>query len=330
LGTEVPSCVLEFLSKTVHSRPDVAEALLKDIGSDPEPDSSCLSSPCSTCTKDGLSTEGMPSWQEQSVHGSNYLSDVFMLIEMLSIPGLFVEVAQVLERALLQGAFGLQLVAMVLERRHSHGLSSKSGAAVYDLQDKQVLLGGQSQSPIQEGDFTSVLALGEVLSLSTEARVQDFVRMLYAIMFKIYAEDHYRYRILKGLVDRATNSSDNCREVDIDMDVLVFLVKEEFGIARPVLSMMREAAEVAQADRANLWHQICATEDENIRLHEEIDIEQTKFTNEKAVLTQRLTESEATTGHLRVFPCRYSDPDPPFLFGSYLNILFILYFYSLK
>ncbi|CAM0945240.1 unnamed protein product [Alopecurus aequalis] len=299
LGTEVPSCVLDFLSKTVHSWPDVAEALLKDIDSDPEPDSSCLSSPCSTCTKDGLSTEGMPSWQEQAVHGSNHLSDVFVLIEMLSIPGLFVGVAQVFERALLQGAFGPQLVAMVLERRHSLRLSSKSGAA-YDLQDKQNLLGGQFEpSPIQEGDFTSVLALGEVLSLSTEARVQDFVRMLYAIMFKIYAEDHYRYRILKGLVDRATNTSDNCREVDIDMDVLVFLVKEEFGIARPVLDMMREAAEVAQADRANLWHQICATEDENIRLREEMDMEQTKFTNEKAALAQRLTESEATIGRLR-------------------------------
>ncbi|KAF7079512.1 hypothetical protein CFC21_083732 [Triticum aestivum] len=300
LGADVPPCVLEFLSKTVHNWPDVAEALLKDIDSEPEPDNSCLSTPSSTCSKDGLSAEGMPSWQEQAVHGSNHLSDVFVLIEMLSVPGLFVEVARGFERALLQGAFGLQLVAMVLERRHSHKLSSKSGAVVYDLQSKQVLLDGQFEpSPIQEGDFTSVLALGEVLSLSTSARVQDFVRMLYAIMFKIYAEDHYRCRFLKGLVDRATNTSDNCREVDIDMDVLVFLVKEEFGIARPVLNMMREAAEVAQADRANLWHQICATEDENIRLREEMDMEQTKFTNEKAALAQRLTESEATTGHLR-------------------------------
>lgn len=108
------------------------------------------------------------------------------------------------------------------------------------------------------------------------------------------------------------------------MDVLVFLVKEEFGIARPVLNMMREAAEVAQADRANLWHQICATEDENIRLREEMDMEQTKFTNEKAVLAQRLTESEATTGHLRVFLCCDSAADLPFLFVSQLNTLFIL------
>lgn len=300
LGTEVPPCVLDYFSKTVHSWPDVAEALLKDIASDPEPDNSCLSSSSSTCSKDGFTAEGMPSWQDQAVHGSSHLSDVFVLIEMLSIPGLFVEAAQVLERALSQGAFGAQLVAMVLERRHSHRLSSESGAPVYDLQNKPVLLNGQFEAlTVQEGDFTSVLALGEVLSLSAEARVQDFVRMLYATMFKIYAEDHYRCRILKGLVDRATNTSDNFREVDIDMDVLVFLVKEELGIARPVLNMMREAAEVAQADRANLWHQICATENENVRLREDMDMEQTKSTNEKAALTQQIAESEATVGHLR-------------------------------
>nr|TKW40281.1 hypothetical protein SEVIR_1G235800v2 [Setaria viridis] len=302
LGTEVPDCVLDFLSKTIQSQPDVAEAILKDIDSDREPENNCLSSTssCSTCSTDGLSAEGMYSWQEQAVHGRNHLSDVFALIEMLSIPGLFVEVAQVFERALLRGAFGLQLVAMVLERRHSYRSSSKSGSVVNDSQNKQVLLDGQFEPlSVQENDFTSVLALGEVLSLSTETKVQDFVRMLYAIIFKIYSEDHYRYRILKGLVERATNTSDNCRAVDIDMDVLVFLVKEEYGIARPVLNMLREVAEVAQADRSNLWHQICTTEDENIRLREDMEMEQTNFTNEKIALNQRLTESEATIGHLR-------------------------------
>uniref|UniRef100_A0A0E0K2C4 MATH domain-containing protein n=1 Tax=Oryza punctata TaxID=4537 RepID=A0A0E0K2C4_ORYPU len=302
LGTEVPLCVLDFLSKTVHSWSDVADALLKDIDSDCEPDSSCLPMSCSTSSTDEFSAEGMHSLQGQAVHGKDHLSDVFILIEMLSIPRLFVEVSQVLQRALLQGAFGLELVAMVLERRHSHKLSLKSGTGtvVNDSQNKQVLLDGQFEhSPVQEDDFTSVLALGEVLSLSTETRVQDFVRMLYAIIFKIYTKDHYRYRILKGLVERATNTSDSCRAVDIDMDVLVFLVKEEFGIARPVLNMLREVAEVAQADRANLWHQICATEDENMRLREDMDMEQTKFTKEKDVLTQQLTESEAANAHLR-------------------------------
>ncbi|KAF8693766.1 hypothetical protein HU200_039189 [Digitaria exilis] len=302
LGTEVPHCVLDLLSKIIQSQPDVAEAILKDIDSDCEPDNNCLSSTssCSTCSTDGLSAEGMYSWQEQPVPGSNNLTDVFALIEMLSIPGLFVEVAQVFERALLRGAFGLQLVAMVLERRHSYRSSSKSRSVVNDSQSKQVLLDGQPESlSVQENDFTSALALGEVLSLSTETKVQDFVRMLYAIMFKIYCEDHYRYRILKGLVERATNTSENCRAVDIDMDVLVFLVKEEYGIARPVLNMLREVAEVAQADRSNLWHQICATEDENVRLREDMEMEQMNFSNKKIALNQRLTESEATIGHLR-------------------------------
>ncbi|KAL6633987.1 hypothetical protein ACP70R_026658 [Stipagrostis hirtigluma subsp. patula] len=300
LGTEVPRCVLDFLSKTIQSQPDVAQAILKDIDSDCETEDNCLSSSCSTCTTDGLSAEGLYSWQEQAVHGRSHLSDVFVLIEMLSIPGLFVEVTQIFERALLRGAFCLQLVTMVLEKRHSHRSSLKAGSVVNDSQNIHVLSDGQFEPlSVQEDDFTSVLALGEVLSLSTETKVHDFVRMLYAIMFKIYAEDHYRYRILKGLVERATNTSDNCRAVDIDMDVLVFLVKEEYGIARPVLNMMREVAEVAQADRANLWHQICATEDENVRLREDMEMEQTNFANEKTVLNQRLTESEATIGRLR-------------------------------
>ncbi|CAN6232444.1 unnamed protein product [Urochloa humidicola] len=302
LGTEVPHCVLDFLSKTIQSQPDVAEAILKDIDSDCEPEGNCVSSTssCSTCSTDVLSADGIYSWQEQAVHGRNHLSDVFALIEMLSIPGLFAEVAQVFERALLRGAFGLQLVAMVLERRHSYRSSSKSGSVVNDSQNKQVLLDGQFEPlSVQENDFTSVLALGEVLSLSTETKVQDFVRMLYAIIFKIYSDDHYRYRILKGLVERATNTSYNCRAVDIDMDVLIFLVKEEYGIARPALNMLREVAEVAQADRSNLWHQICATEDENIRLREDMEMEQTNFTNEKIALNQQLTESEAIIGRLR-------------------------------
>ncbi|KAF8677820.1 hypothetical protein HU200_046449 [Digitaria exilis] len=278
LGTEVPHCVLDLLSKIIQSQPDVAEAILKDIDSDCEPDNNCLSSTssCSTCSTDGLSAEGMYSWQEQPVHGRNNLSDVFALIEMLSIPGLFVEVAQVFERALLRGAFGLQLVAMVLERRHSYRSSSKSGSVVNDSQNKQVLLDGQPESlSVQENDFTSVLALGEILSLSSETKDSE------------------------GLVERATNTSENCRAVDIDMDVLVFLVKEEYGIARPVLNMLREVAEVAQADRSNLWHQICATEDENVRLREDMEMEQMNFTNKKTALNQQITESEATIGHLR-------------------------------
>lgn len=302
LGAEVPQCVLDVLRNTIHSWGDVAKAILRDIDSDCELDGNCMTAPCGIFSYDvnGLAADEMHVGQEQVVDSCHHLSDVYILIEMLSIPGLFVDVSQVFERAVVRGAIGLRSVAMVLERRHSRSLAYKSIPVVDDSQDSQVLVDGETEPlPIQEDDFTSVLSLGEVLSLSRDTRVQDFVRMLYAIMFKIYAEEQYRVRMLKVLVDRATSTSDNCRVADIDMDVLVFLVREEDGIARPVLSMMREVVELAQVDRATLWHQLCAIEDENIRSREERQVEQSNFAREKSVLTQRLSESEASTSRLK-------------------------------
>jgi hypothetical protein len=130
LGTEVPHCILDLLSKTIQNQPVVAQTMLQDIDSECEPDSDCQSSYWSNCTKDGLSSEEVYSWQEQAVHGRHHLSDIFILIEMLSTPRLLVEVAHIFERALLRGAFGLQLVAMVLERRHSHRSNLKFGSVV--------------------------------------------------------------------------------------------------------------------------------------------------------------------------------------------------------
>ncbi|RRT80257.1 hypothetical protein B296_00023607 [Ensete ventricosum] len=286
LGTEVPQCVLHILTKILHTCADVAEAIISDIDSDSELDGTCTVS-CGTCENgtNGVSPGGMHVGKDQVVHGCHNHTDVYILVEMLSIPGLFVEVSQVFERSLIRGAIGLQSVALVLERRHSQRLNIKSRSIVDDSQNRQALVDENIDSlPVQEDDFTSVLSLGEVLSLSRDTRVQDFVRMLYAIMFKIYAEEHYRFRMLKGLVERATNVSNSCRVVDIDMDVLVFLVREEDGIARPVLNMLREVAEVSQVDRANLWHQICAVEDENIRFREERQEEITNFAHEKAAL----------------------------------------------
>lgn len=302
LGAEVPQSVLDLLTNSVHTLVDVAEALLRDIDSDCELDGNCMTTPCGFFSYgvNGLSAEAVHVGQEQLVHGCHHLSDVYILIELLSISGIFVEVSQVFERAVLRGSIGLQSVAMVLERRHSRGLTVKSRPTVDDSHSKQPLEDGKNDSlSLQDDDFTSVLSLGEVLSLSRDAKVQDFVRMLYAIMFKIYAEEHYRVTMLKGLVDRATNTSDNCRVVDIDMDVLVFLVREEDGISRPVLNMMREVAELAQVDRATLWHQICAIEDENIRSREERQAETANFGREKAALCQRLSDSEATTSRLK-------------------------------
>ncbi|XP_042453940.1 uncharacterized protein LOC122038319 [Zingiber officinale] len=300
LGTEVPQCVLDFLAQTVHSHIDLAEAILSGIDSDSEFDDNCTTSYSSySSVENSLSPDGHVR-NDQVVHGCHHHTDVYILVEMLSIPRLFVEASQVFERALTRGAVGLQSVALVLERRHSQRLNAKSRSVVDDSQNRQDLVDADFNSlPVQEDDFTSVLSLGEVLSLSTDTRVQDFVRMLYAIMFKIYADEHYRFRMLKGLVERATNMPNNCHTVDIDMDVLIFLVREEDGIARPVLNMLREVAEAAQVDRANLWHQICAVEDENIHLREEKQDEIVNFTNEKAFLSQKLNESEATNNRLK-------------------------------
>ena len=295
--------MLDVLTNTVHTWGDVAKAILRDIDSDCELDGNFMTAHCGifSCGVNGLSAEEMYAGQEQVVDSCHHLSDVYIMIEMLSIPGLFVDVSQVFERAIVRGAIGLRSVAMVLERRHSRRLSGKSRPIVDDSQDKLVLVDGQNELlPIQDDDFTPVLSLGELLSLSRDIRVQDFVRMLYAIMYKIYSEEQYRVRMLKVLVDRAISTSGNCRAADIDMDVLVFLVREEDGIARPVLNMMQEVVELAQVDRATLWHQLCSIEDENIRTREERQAELSNLVREKTVLTQKLSDSEATTSRLKV------------------------------
>ncbi|KAK8936233.1 hypothetical protein KSP39_PZI013482 [Platanthera zijinensis] len=303
-GADVSSCLLDVLTKTVHTWTDFAAFFLREIDSDCEPDGTCLGTTCEYISFDvnGLPFEPTDERQDHLMHGCLHVCDVYILVEMLSIPALFAEVSEVFERALLRGTIGLQSVAMVLERRHSQKLGVRSRFAVDDPETKQVIVDENlEQLSIQEDDFASILSLGGVLSVSRHPRVQDFVRMLYAIMFKIYSEEHCRLRMLKGLVDRAVNNtSESCQGFDIDMDVLVFLVREEEGIARPVLNMMREVAQLAQVDRASLWHQLCATEDELIRSRDDSKTEHDKFVSEKADLMHRLKESEASNSSLKI------------------------------
>nr|KYP70193.1 Ubiquitin carboxyl-terminal hydrolase 12 [Cajanus cajan] len=94
-------------------------------------------------------------------------------------------------------------------------------------------------------------------------------------------------------------NTDNGREVDFDLDILVTLVCEEQDFIRPVLSMMREVAELANVDRAALWHQLCASEDEIIRVREESKTEISNMAKEKAIISQKLSESEATNNRLK-------------------------------
>ncbi|XP_042487745.1 uncharacterized protein LOC122067978 [Macadamia integrifolia] len=299
LGTEVSPSVLDFLAKTVSSWADVAEAMLRDIDSDYELGDSCLRTPCGLLYgENGFTAEGLHLVEDE--HAGRHFADVCVLIEMLSTPCLAIEASRVFERAISHGAILDQSVAMVLERRHAQRLSINFRSVAENFPHKDAVEGKTNESLLaQEDDFAPLLGLAEALALSREPRVQGFVRMLHAMLFKLYADEGYRGRMLKGLIDRATSTTDNCREVDVDLDILVYLVREEQGIVRPVLSMMREVAELANVDRAALWHQLCAIEDENIRALEERKAELSSMAREKAILSQRLSDSEATNNHLK-------------------------------
>lgn len=323
LGPGVPQCVLDVLGKTVSTWADVTEAILRDIDSDIEPDgnSSSTSRTLSPDCVNGLSMGWLSSCEEQAIYGSHHIADIYVLIEMLSIPAIFVDVSQVFLRAISRGVITLQSVAMVLERRHSQMFTMKSSAPAAGAQENDLVEKKDEALPVQNDDYTSLLNLGQVLSLSKDSKVQDFVRMLYAIMFKIYSDANHHERLLKTLVDNATSSSDG-QVVDIDMDVLAFLVREEDGVAREVLNMLRKVCELANVDRATLWHQLCAMENENLRAQEDRQTELANFSREKAVLAQKLSESEATVNRLKVsdpilYWKHYRSSSPLFVF--YLN-----------
>lgn len=300
LGAEVSFCVLYFLSKTVNSWGDIAEMILRDIDSDDDFGDNCSSVPGGLFLfgENGHTSERL---DEQPFRACRHFSDIYILIEMLSIPCLAVEAAQTFERAVARGAIVAQSVAMVLERRLSQKLNLDSGFAAETLQHADVTVDEEISDHLrsQRDDFTSVLGLAETLTLSREPRVRGFVKMLYTILFKWYANESYRGRMLKRLVDRTTSTPDSSHEVDLDLEILVALICEDQEIVRPVLSMMREVAELANVDRAALWHQLCASEDEIIRIREERKAEHSNLVREKATISQRLSESEATNNRLK-------------------------------
>lgn len=273
LGAEVSACVLEVLSKAVNNCSEIAEAMLKDIEPVSEPDGKCLV-------------------KEQLLH----FSDIYVLVEMLSIPSLAVEVSQAFERAVVQGIIMDQSMAMVLERRHAQSLSDAQ-----KIIHKDLALGEQTGSlPAQDVDFTLVLRLARTLALSKDTQVHGFVRILHAMLFKIFSEEDYRKKMLKGLVDHAINSPEHSYEVNVDLEVLALLVHEEQGIAKQVLNMMKEAVELCNVDRATLWRQLHAKEKENIHSQEIRQAELSSVLREKDTLLERVHESEATIDQLKV------------------------------
>ncbi|XP_065850485.1 uncharacterized protein [Euphorbia lathyris] len=303
LGAEVSPCVLEFLSKTVNSWGDVAETILRDIECDDDfgDDNPALRCGLFLFGENGHTPEKLHMMDEQAFHANSHFSDIYILIEMLSIPCLAVEASQTFERAVARGAVAAQSVAMVLERRLSQRLNFNARFIAENFQHPDGGTEGEAteQLRIQRDDFNVVLGLAETLALSRDPIVKGFVKMLYTILFKWYADESYRGRMLKRLVDRATSTTDNSRDLDLDLDILVILVCEEQEIVKPVLSMMREVAELANVDRAALWHQLCASEDDIIRMREERKAEVSNMVREKATLSQKLSDSEAANSRLK-------------------------------
>ncbi|CAN4097650.1 unnamed protein product [Withania somnifera] len=302
LGNEVSPCVLDCLSRTVNSCADVAEATLRDIDYENDPGDNCSAVPCGVFLfGESCHTSERPSEViVQAFLSSHHFSDIYILIDMLSIPCLAIKASQTFERTVARGAIVAQSVAMVLEKRFARRLNLTS-QYVENFPNTDVIVEGETieQLTAQLDDFTSILGLAETLALSGDPRVKGFVKFLYTILFKWFTDESYRLRILKRLVDRATSSRESACEVDLDLEILIILTCEEQEIVRPVLSMMREVAGLAKVDRTALWHQLCAIEDEIMRICEERKVENASMAKEKSIMSQKLSESEATNNLLK-------------------------------
>ncbi|KAG8375805.1 hypothetical protein BUALT_Bualt10G0138600 [Buddleja alternifolia] len=303
LGTEVSPCILDYLSRTVNSCADIAETIIRDIDCDDDVGDNFSTTPCGLFIfgESGPNSERLHSGADQAFRGSCHFSDIYILVEMLSIPCVSVEAAQAFERAVARGAFVPQSVAVVLERRLARQLNLTSQNGAESSQQPEVVTEEEAieQLRAQQDGFTVLLGLAETLALSRDLRVKEFVKSLYTMLFKRFADESHRLRMLKRLVNRVTTTADASCEIDLDLEILVILVCEEQEMVRPVLSMMREVAELANVDRAALWHQLCASEDDILRIREERKAEVASMSKEKAVLSQRLSESEATNSRLK-------------------------------
>ncbi|KAJ7566029.1 hypothetical protein O6H91_02G085600 [Diphasiastrum complanatum] len=302
LGPAVPPGVLHVVRSTICGSTDAAQALLRDIDTDCECSENEFASPAPGLvfgdSGAGGAAEQLQAAAERVAAACWRVADVDILVQMLTVHSLRVEAQRVFERAIARGAFGEQSVVMVLERRRSQRLVMDSRCRLVSSENQDPLLPGNVTLPDNDDDFPAVLGLAEALAVSTDVRVREFVSTLYAVMFKVYGDEGYRERMLRGLVERATSSTSNF-EGELGMDILTFLVREEEGTARPVLSMMREAVESANADRTTLWQQLRTYEEEIDKVRTERQNEINRLTREKASLSQKLSDSEASQARLK-------------------------------
>lgn len=302
LGAEVPTCVLDYLSRTVYSCGEVAEIILRDIDNDDNLEDDSLSIPSVLFTDNLPTARKLQALDELAYSAFRHFSDIYMLVEMLSSPSVAVQAAQTFEKAIARGAIIPQAVAAVLERRLAQSLHSESRSMTENVSLTDIVSDAEAVMNVRrlQDDFNAVLGFAEKLSLSSEPLVKGFAKMLYIILFKWFGNESHRVRMLKRLFDRVITSTDSNCEIDMVTDIVVTLVSEDKEIIRPILTMMREVAELANIDRAALWHQLCASEDEIIRSREEKKAETSSLAKEKAALTQRLVESEAAHVRLKV------------------------------
>ncbi|KAK1292495.1 hypothetical protein QJS10_CPB17g02403 [Acorus calamus] len=299
LGTEVSPCVLDVLVKTVSTREDVAEAFLRDIDSDSQMDACGFTTHCGSFRylENGLSSEGVHVGDEQVFSGGCQVSDVYILIDMLYIPCLFVEASQVFERAVSRGAIGVELVALALQRRHAQRLKRKSGPVTDDPQNKQVVVNDKTLSlTIPEDDFAIILTLAEELSPSRDPRVQGFVRTLYSLLFKMYDEGNYRGRLLKALVDRATRRK--AKELSNFAREKAALSQRLTDFEATTSHLKAEMDRFAQ-EKKELSEQLLEFENQLEWLRLEKDDEIAKISTEKFVLQDRLHDAEAQISQLK-------------------------------
>ncbi|KAH7433467.1 hypothetical protein KP509_07G070900 [Ceratopteris richardii] len=300
LGTAVSPPVLDALRSTIRNNLDVAKALLSDIDTDPEGFEHDLSSSSSNAPVEECGNE-MSTEQLQLASACWRVADVDMLIEMLMVPCLRAEAQLVFERAIARGAFGGHSMIMVLERRYAQKHIMDSRCHLNGLQTAEASLSGAGNlySTENDEDFCELLGLAEKLALSRDLRVREFVSTLYAVMFKVYCSERYCEQMLRGLVERATSKVRDLLEVELSLDVLTFLIREEEGTARPVLCMMKEAVELADADRATLFQQLQVSEAATAVARTERQWELNSLIKEKAALSQKLAEAEAAQIRLK-------------------------------
>lgn len=297
-------CVLDYLSKTVHSWPDIAEIILTDINSDDSLGGNFATVPCGPflISENETASGMMDLMDEHEFYANRQFFDVYILLEMLSISCLAVEASQTFERAVTRGAIVAQSLAMVLEKRRIQDstVNATSGDVSFRHQDP-VLEGEASEQSGAGGiEFRTILNLAETLAHSRDPQVRGFVKKLYTIIFKWFPEQPFRDQILRRLVDRFTSPTSSSRDLDLELEILVILIFEEQEASRPVLLMLKRVVELANIDRAALWHQLRANKEELVRLKEEKKTEIQTMTKEKSCIAQKLSESEAANIRLKV------------------------------